>query len=121
METKITKQLYETALERIEELLPLVDDETSSKDKNAIELKLMSDIVINYEKEHYPIHVPSFNEVMKQKMTEQNLSQRAFAKQIGVSPSRISEYVSGKAEPTLKIARSISKSLNIDPAIVLGI
>lgn len=55
---KITKEIYEFALNRIEELLPLVDDNTSPKDKNAIELMLMSDIVIDYEKEHYPIKKP---------------------------------------------------------------
>ena len=37
---KITKEIYEFALNRIEELLPLVDDNTSPKDKNAIEFKI---------------------------------------------------------------------------------
>lgn len=41
---KITKEQYEFALNRIEELLPLVTDETPANDKNAIELTLMSDI-----------------------------------------------------------------------------
>lgn len=40
---KITKEQYEFALNRIEELLPLVTDETPANDKNAIELTLMSD------------------------------------------------------------------------------
>lgn len=52
---KITKTIYEFALNRIEELLPLVNDDTPPTDKNAIELVIMSDIVISYEKEHYPI------------------------------------------------------------------
>ncbi len=52
--SRITKEQYEIALERIEELLPLVTDETPANDRNAIELTMMSDIVIGYEKEHYP-------------------------------------------------------------------
>jgi len=52
---KITKTIYEFALNRIEELLPLVNDDTPPTDKNAIELVIMSDIVISYEKEHYSI------------------------------------------------------------------
>ena len=52
---KITKVQYEFALEKIEHLLPLVDDNTSKNDKNAIELSVMSEIVIAYEKEHYPM------------------------------------------------------------------
>lgn len=50
---KITKEQYEFALNRIEELLPLVTDETPANDKNAIELTLMSDIVESYEKRHF--------------------------------------------------------------------
>ena len=52
---KITKEQYEFALARIEELLPLVKDDTPDNDRNAVELTVMSDIVIGYEKEHFPI------------------------------------------------------------------
>ena len=52
---KVSKEQYEFALIRIEELLPLVNDNTPSNDKNAVELSVISDIVIAYEKEHYPI------------------------------------------------------------------
>ena len=37
---KITKQQYDFALARIEELLPLVGDNTSANDKDAVELTL---------------------------------------------------------------------------------
>ena len=53
--SKITNEQYELALARIEELLPMVDENTPLTDRNAVELSLMSDIVIEYEKEHYPI------------------------------------------------------------------
>ena len=52
---RITKEQYEFALNRIEDLLPLVTDDTPANDKNAIELTLMSDIVESYEKKHFPI------------------------------------------------------------------
>ena len=35
---KITKEQYEFALARIEELLPMVDDNTPANDRNAVEL-----------------------------------------------------------------------------------
>lgn len=44
--SKITKEQYEFALERVEELLPLVDDNTPVNDKKAVELTMMSDIVM---------------------------------------------------------------------------
>lgn len=52
---KFSKEQYEFALIRIEELLPLVNDNTPANDKNAVELSVISNIVIAYEKEHYPI------------------------------------------------------------------
>jgi HTH-type transcriptional regulator/antitoxin HigA len=55
MMSKIPKEKYEFALARIEELLLLVDDNTPTNDRNAVELTLMSDVVIEYEKEHCPI------------------------------------------------------------------
>lgn len=58
---------------------------------------------------------------MKLRMYEMGLTQTALAKLIGVSPSRICEYLSGKKEPTLKQGRVISQKLNIDANIVLGV
>ena len=56
---EITKDQYEFALNRIEELLPLVTDETPADNVNAVELTLVSDVVETYEKEHYPITKPN--------------------------------------------------------------
>lgn len=52
---EISKQQYEYALNRIEDLLPLVTEETPASDKNAIELTIVYDVVEAYEKIHYPI------------------------------------------------------------------
>ncbi|MBO8431892.1 MAG: helix-turn-helix transcriptional regulator [Bacteroidetes bacterium] len=42
-------------------------------------------------------------------------------REIDISPSRISDYISGRAEPTLKIARLLCQTLHISPAQILGI
>jgi len=55
MKTKITEAVYKTALARIEELLPFVTDDTPTSDRRAIELKKMSDIVVEYEEHHFPV------------------------------------------------------------------
>lgn len=52
---KISKAQYEAALKRIDELLPLVTDDTPDNDSNLIELLKASVIVEEYEDEHYPI------------------------------------------------------------------
>ena len=117
---KITKEQYEFALARIEELLPMVDDNTPANDRNAVELTMMSNIVIDYEKEHYPISKPTVAQLIQLSLEEKNMSQKQLATEIGVSPSRISDYVSGRAEPTLKIARLLCVTLGITPASMLG-
>lgn len=118
--SKITKEQYEFALARIEELLPLVGDDTPSKDRNAIELTMMSDVVIDYEKEHFPMGKPSVGQLIQSSLEEKQMTQRQLAAEIGVSTSRISDYVSGRAEPTLRIARVLCTTLGIPPAAMLG-
>jgi len=118
--SKITKEQYEFALARIEELLPLVSEETPTNDRNAIELTVMSDVVIDYEKEHFPINKPTVAELIELSLEEEGMTQKQLAQKIGVSPSRINDYVSGRAEPTLKIARLLCRVLNITPAQMLG-
>lgn len=112
---------YKAAMERIEELLPLVDDDTSLTDKNLIELDLLSGLVEEYEDEHYPIKAPSLVDVIKLRMYEMGINQAKLSELLGVSPSRISDYLTGRCEPTLKVAREMSRKLNIDANIVLGV
>lgn len=119
---KIESQVqYEWAVRRVEELLPLVTDETPLTDPNSIELELLSNMVADYSEEHYSIGTPSLMDVIKLRMFEMGLTQSNLAQLLGVSPSRISEYLSGKSEPTLKVGREISRKLNIDANIVLGV
>lgn len=118
---EISKKQYEYALDRIEELLPLVTDETPASDKNSIELTIVSDIVETYEKVHYPIAKPTIGELISLSIEEKGMTQKQLAKELGISPSRISDYISGRAEPTLHIARALCVVLGIAPAAMLGL
>ena len=117
----ITKEQYEFALERIEQLLPVVDDNMPANDKSAIELSIMSDIVIAYEKEHYPIAKPSISELIELYLEEKEMTQKQLAFELGVSPSRINDYISGRSEPTLKNAGLLCKVLSIPPSAMLRV
>ncbi len=120
--TKIENESqYDWAVARVEQLLPLVNDATPEDDPNYTELVLLSNLVADYSEEHYSLGNPSLIDVIKLRMYEMGLTQAALAKLIGVSPSRVCAYLSGKAEPTLKVGRVISQKLNISPAIVLGV
>lgn len=120
--TKIENQAqYEWAVKRAEKLLPLVDDNTPLNDPNSIELELLSNLVADYSEEHYALGEPTLVDVLKLRMYEMGLNQKSLSKLIGVSPSRLSDYISGKCEPTLKVAREINRKLNIDANIILGV
>ena len=49
------------------------------------------------------------------------ISDSKLAEMLGLSAARLSEIITGKGEPSLKTGREISRKLNIDPAIVLGV
>ena len=116
-----TEKQYKAACARIEELLKVVSNDTPTDDKDFIELDLISDLVADYEDEHYPIKSPSLVDVIKLRMYEMGINQAKLSEMLGVSPSRISDYLTGRCEPTLNVARKISQKLNIDANIILGV
>jgi HTH-type transcriptional regulator/antitoxin HigA len=118
---KISTEIqYEKALERVDELLLEVDNHTSENDKNYIELDLLSDLVAEYEEKYFAVEKPSLPDIIRLRMAELKISQKKLATILNVSPSRISEYLNGKSEPTLKIARLLRDELKIDADIILG-
>lgn len=120
--TKIeNEKQYQIALKRVEELMLGLPEETPEDDPQMVELTLLGNLVADYDEEHYPIGKPSLIEVIKLRMYEMGLTQSALSKLLGINPARVCEYLSGKREPTLNQARTISQKLNIDPAIVLGV
>ncbi|GHT76104.1 transcriptional regulator [Bacteroidia bacterium] len=112
---------YNWAVNRVEELLPLVDDNTPLTDPNSIELELLSNLVADYSEEHYSLGVPSLSDIIKLRMYEMEINQKTLSELLEISPSRISDYLTGKSEPTLPVARNISKKLHINPSVVLGV
>ncbi len=112
---------YHIIVERIEELLSVSENIDNPAAKGYVELNLLSDLVADYEENHHPVQLPTLSEALRLRMHERGLSQKALSEFLGVSISRISEYLSGKSEPTLKIAREISLKLDIEASIVLGV
>ena len=112
---------YNWAVSRVEMIMDSVDDSTPVDNPARIELELLSELVAEYSEEHFSLGEPSLVDVLKLRMYELGLTQKALAELIGVSPSRLCDYLSGKCEPTLKIAREICRKLDIDANVVLGV
>lgn len=121
MRTIETQKEYKAVCLRLEELLKIVSNETLPDDPNFIELDLLTDLIADYEEKHDPLTQPTLIEVIKLRMYEKGLNQKRLSELLGVSTSRVSEYLNGKSEPPLNVAREISMKLDIDPAIVLGV
>ncbi len=63
----------------------------------------------------------NFSEILKDFLEENNLTQVAFSKKIGVKQSQVSEWLKGKAKPGYDILKSMSIAFNISADYFLGI
>lgn len=121
MKTIANEIEYEAIMQRVNELVEIVNDDTPKTDKNYIELDILTDLVVAYEKTHYPVKKPILIDVIKLRMYERDLTQKGLAELLGISTSRVSDLLTGKSEPTFRVARNISTKLNINASVVLGV
>lgn len=62
-----------------------------------------------------------FKDILKEFLSENNLTQSEFAKQIGVKQSQVSEWLRGKAKPGYDTLRNISLAFQISADFFLGL
>ena len=62
-----------------------------------------------------------FKDILNEFLTENNLTQVAFEKAIGVKQSQVSEWLKGKAKPGYDILKSMATTFNITADYFLGI
>lgn len=72
-----------------------------------------------YEEIHFPIGLPTLQEMIELRMFEMGLKRKDLAALLNTSASRISDYLNGKREITLTIAKALHQKLNIDSDIIL--
>lgn len=120
--TKIeNEEQYNALMQRIESLLPLVNDSTPKTDPNYIEFEMLGNLVADYEDVHYSLGEPSLFDLIKLRMYETGITTEKLASFLGVSPSKTEEYITGKTEPTLAFGKVIIQKLDISPEVVLGL
>ena len=116
-----SEKQYKAMMARIDELFFATDENTPADDPRLLELDLLSSLVEEYEKEHFPIETPTLCATLNSRLAENNMSQKEMASILGITAPRLSAILNGKANPTFEQARIISSRLNIDPAIVLAL
>lgn len=62
-----------------------------------------------------------FKEILREFLTENNLTQTAFAIKIGVKPAQVCEWLRGKAKPGYDTLRQMSLAFNIPADYFLGL
>ena len=62
-----------------------------------------------------------FCEILKDFLLENNLTQVAFAKMIGVKQSQVSEWLKGKAKPGYDTLKNMVIAFNVSADYFLGI
>lgn len=63
----------------------------------------------------------NFSKILREFLTENNLTQVAFAKAIGVKQSQVSEWLNGKAKPGYDTLKAMALAFNISADYFLGI
>ncbi len=63
----------------------------------------------------------SFSSILKDFLSEKNLTQVAFAKIIGVKQSQVSEWLKGKAKPGYDSLKSMVIAFNVSADYFLGL
>ena len=110
---------YNEALKKINELLIKVGDNQSYDNPEFVMLDRLSDLVADFEDTNFKIETPSLIDVIKLRMYEMGLKQTDLADKLQVPKTRVSEYLNGKRDITLDVARKLHHELKIDGDIIL--
>ncbi len=62
-----------------------------------------------------------FKKILREFLSENNLTQTAFAKEIGAKPGQVSEWLKGKAKPGYDYLKRMSEAFNVSADYFLGL
>ncbi len=83
-------------------------------------LDVLSDVIEKYENIHYPAQDVSGVELLRYLLNERGKPQAEVARELGMSPSTISEILSGKRDFGRKYIEAFSRYFSVSPATFLA-
>jgi HTH-type transcriptional regulator/antitoxin HigA len=104
---------YQNALIRLEEIF-----DAKSGSKEGDELEILSILIDNYEKGHFPIDSPDPIDAIKFRMDQLGIKQKDLANIIGFK-SRVSEIINKKRKLSLNMIRKLHHQLNIPTEVLI--
>jgi len=108
-----TEKDYQEALTRLEKIF---DSKPGSN--NGDELEILSILIDQYEKEHFPIDLPDPIEAIKFRMDQMGLKQKDLAEIVGFK-SRVSEILNKKRKLSLEMIRKLNTALRIPTEVLI--
>lgn len=106
---------HQTALARLDALFDLDPDPGTAESD---EIDVLALLVETYEKEAFPLDLPTPVDAIKFRMDQQGLAQKDLAQYIG-SKSKVSEVLSGKRALSLNMIRRLHEGLGIPYAVLM--
>jgi HTH-type transcriptional regulator/antitoxin HigA len=115
MENKVikTSKEYDQALKRLEQIFDAKQGTVEGD-----ELELLSLLIDNYEKEHFPIDLPDPIEAIKFRMEQLGYNTSDLARVLGFR-SRVSEVLNKKRKLSLSMIRRLNKDLHIPTDVLI--
>ena len=104
---------YQNALVRLEEIF-----NAKAGTNEGDELEVLSILIDNYEKEHFPIDPPDPIEAIKFRMDQLGIKQKDLANIVGFK-SRVSEIINRKRKLSLSMIRKLHHQLNIPTEVLI--
>lgn len=108
-----TEEEYNIALNRLETIF---DAQVGTPEGD--ELELLSLLIDNYEKIHYPIDLPDPIEAIKFRMEQLGIKPKDLAKVLGFR-SRVTEVLNKKRKLSLDMIRRLNRDLNIPTKVLI--
>ena len=107
-----TENEYEAASKRIYDLMHASEDPIVPGTSVAEEIELLSILVEQYERDHYPIKAPEPIEAIRFRMEQMNLRQKDIAPLFG-GKTRVSEVLNGKRSLSIRMIILLNRYLGI--------
>lgn len=107
---------YDHTVEKIGELMGRGEENLSPEETSLVEM--MSILIEQYEREHYPLQPSKPSEMIKFLMDQQGLQQRDLAEVLD-SKSHLSEILSGKRNPSKAQAKRLGELFKVSPALFI--
>ena len=113
-------EMYE-AMARVDEIFKKWPDilEEGPGNPDYAELTFLTDLVLDYEDEHYPIEPPTPAQSIRVRLEDSGLTPNALIPCIG-SRDAVAEVLAGQREVTPEMAQALYERLNIDVRDLLG-